>query len=160
MLVHRSMRTLSSKAKAGTGGGQMRVDETSLFRYTALAPMVPSESLVRRLLVPSRFAICKQTLHLLSAMKLHPAYLQVSPDGKAHLRWYSWLGDTEAVRSRMIVDNMLGRIAPSADNAPDLPAFKEALLLGWQRLDAAIEMKLSCEQFVVVHVHWAGAAAV
>lgn len=57
MLVHRTMHTLTSKAKAGTEGTQMRVDETSLSRYTALVPMVPSESLVSRLLLPHRFHI-------------------------------------------------------------------------------------------------------
>jgi len=88
-------------------------------------------------------------------------FSQVSQDGKVHLRWFSWLGDTDEVRSRMIVDNMLGRSAPSGDNAAaDLPEFREALLHGWQRLDAAIEKKFSDEQFVVVHLHWAGAAAV
>lgn len=88
--------------------------------------------------------------------------MYTSPDGKAHLKWYSWLGETEDVRSRLIVDNMLGRNAPSPDNAAaDLPAFREALLLGWQRLDAAIvERKFSNEQFIVVHLYWAGAAAV
>ena len=61
----------------------------------------------------------------------------------------------------MIVDNLLGRSAPPPDNSPaDLASFREALLLGWQRLEAAIERNIDNEQLTVVHLHWASTAAV
>jgi hypothetical protein len=89
-------------------------------------------------------------------------FLQVTQDGKYELHHGSWLGGSDgASRSRMIVDNLLGRSAPPPDNAPaDLPSFREALLLGWQRLEATIERNSDNEQLTVVHLHWASTAAV
>jgi hypothetical protein len=61
----------------------------------------------------------------------------------------------------MIVDNMLGRCAPSPDNSPaNDPAFREALLGGWQRLEAALERNYENEHISVIHIHWAVCAAV
>ena len=88
---------------------------------------------------------------------------QVDQDGIVDLQWLSWIGEPEATRSRMVVDNLLGRGAEHLDaseSSVDNVSFREALLQGWQRLEAVVERNYRLEQFVVIHLHWAPVVAV
>jgi len=88
---------------------------------------------------------------------------QVDQDGNMDLQWLSWIGEPEATRSRMVVDNLLGRGADHLDaseSSVDNPDFRRALLQGWHRLEAVIERNFRLEHFVVIHLHWAPVVAV
>lgn len=92
-----------------------------------------------------------------------PMAAQVDQDGHVDLQWLSWIGEPEATRSRMVVDNLLGRGADHLDaseSSVDNPDFRRALLAGWQRLEGVIERNFRMEQFVVIHLHWAPVVAV
>lgn len=83
--------------------------------------------------------------------------------GTPDLQWICWIGEPEASRSRMIVDNLLGRGADHLDaseSSVDNPDFRRALLQGWHRLEAVIERNFRLEHFVVIHLHWAPVVAV
>ena len=79
-----------------------------------------------------------------------PASGEVDQDGKVDLQWLSWIGEPEATRSRMVVDNLLGRGADHIDTSEsslDNPDFRRALLHGWQRMEAVIERNFRLEHF-------------
>jgi hypothetical protein len=83
--------------------------------------------------------------------------------GTPDLQWICWIGEPEASRSRMVVDNLLGRGADHLDaseSSVDNPDFRRALLQGWHRLEAVIERNFRLEHFVVIHLHWAPVVAV
>ena len=84
-------------------------------------------------------------------------------NGTPDLQWTCWIGEPPGSRSRMIVDNLLGRGADHLDaseSSVDNADFRKALLYGWQRLEAVIERNYRLEQFVVIHLHWAPVVAV
>ena len=63
----------------------------------------------------------------------------------------------------MIIDNLLGRGADHLDateSSVDNPAFRGAMLQGWQRLEAVLERNFRLEHLVVIHIHWAPVVAV
>ena len=107
-------------------------------------------------------AIPPASLRALNSSHPPPA-AQVDQHGNLDLQWVAWIGEPEATRSRMIVDNLLGRGADHLDaseSSVDNIAFRGALLEGWQRLEAVVERNYRLEHFVVIHLHWAPVVAV